>query len=388
MAGRCGAARLKPVSRKNHNFTIYNLQLNNMFIDRELKNFKISFDREIARFLDIKIREAGKISLWAARFTEDLKSYMTAGGGGKRLRPALMYFGYLALGGKNKKAIIRAAMSTEFLHACFLIQDAIIARADLRHGEKTMHYRYKEWAKNNLNLNDAECHHYGISQAICLSDIALGSAFSALSESFFLHKFKIKAINKLNSMVCGTAVGEMSDMLAEDISRVNEGRVINILEYKTARYTVEGPLHLGAILAGADKKTLKSLSDFSIPLGIAFQIQDDILGVFGSSKETGKPVGADIREGKKTLLIVKALEMGSAEQKKELRKALRNHKASAMQIEKARKIIIDTGSLEYSQKLAEKLVDASRRALARSKLNKKSEEFFASVAGFMIRRKK
>lgn len=359
-----------------------------MFVDRELKKFKTVFDREMSRFLDIKIREAGKISPWAARFTEDLKSYMTAGGGGKRLRPALMHFGYLALGGKNKKAIIKAAMSTEFLHACFLIQDDIIDRDDLRHGEKTMHHRYKEWAKNNLNLDDAECHHYGISQAICLSDIALESALSALSEAAFSDKFKMEAINKLNSMVFGTAVGEMSDMLAEDISRVNEGRVINILEYKTARYTVEGPLHLGAIMAGADEKILKSLSDFSIPLGIAFQIQDDILGVFGSSRETGKPVGADIREGKKTLLIVKALEKGSAEQKKELHFALRNHKASAAQIEKARKIIIDTGSLEYSRKLAEKLADDSRRALARSKLNKKSKEFFAGVAEFMIRRSK
>ncbi len=359
-----------------------------MFIEQELENFKSTFDREMARFLDCKIREAEKISPWAAVFTEDLKSYMAAGGGGKRVRPALMYFGYLMLGGKNKKAIIKAAMSVEFLHACFLIQDDIIDRDELRHGEKTMHCRYKEWAKNNLKLSSAECGHYGVSQAICSSDIAMEMAFGVLSESSFSDKFKIKAIDKLNSMIFGTAVGQMSDILAEDISRVNEKWVLNILEYKTAHYTTEGPIQLGAILAGADEKILKKLSDFSIPFGVAFQVQDDILGVFGSYEETGKSVGADIREGKKTLLIIKALEAGSAAQKKELMSFLGDHRIGMQEIERARKIIIDSGSLGYSQDLVEKLVAKSLRALAQSGLNKKSKEFFSDAAEFLIKRKK
>lgn len=359
-----------------------------MFIEQELKNFKIIFDSELTRFLDMKISKAQKVSPWAKNFAEDMKNYMMAGGGGKRIRPALAYFGYQALGGKNSEEMIKASMSVEFLHACFLIQDDIIDRDDLRHGEKTMHCRYGEWAKKHLNLSKAECHHYGISQAICSADIALEMAFYSLADSSFSEKLKMKAVSKLNRMIFRTAVGEMSDMLAEDTYRVREELVFNILEYKTARYTIEGPLHLGATMAGADDKVLKNLSDFSIPLGIAFQIQDDILGAFGSSKETGKPVGADIREGKKTFLIVRALEKGSQPQKKELRNVLGNHKASVKQIENARKIIIDTGSLDYSQKLAEKLVRDSRRALARSKISKKSKEFFFGVAEFMIKRSK
>jgi len=358
-----------------------------MEIEQDLKKFKVIFDRELENILDLKIVQAEKISPWAVNFAKDLKNYMFAGGGGKRIRPALMYFGYLALGGEKKKEIMRAAVSVEFLHSGFLIQDDIIDRDDLRHGEKTMHCRYDEQAKKILKLNKIESYHYGVSQAICLADVAISLSFEILSESLFEEKIKITAVKKLSDMVFGTAVGEMSDVLAEDTGQVSEDQAINVLEYKTARYTVEGPLHLGAIMSGADSKVLKILSDFAIPLGIAFQIQDDILGVFGSSKETGKPVGADIQEGKKTLLIVKALELGSANQKKELRFALRNRNASLKQIEKTRKIIIDTGSLEYSKKLEAKLANDACLALERSQLSETSKEFFYALAEFMVKRK-
>lgn len=358
-----------------------------MIIEQELKKFKIAFDVELEKYLDQKIVQARKISPWAVDFVKDLKKYMLAGGGGKRIRPALMYFGYLAFGGKKRKDMIKAAMSVEFLHACFLIQDDIIDRDNLRHGEKTMHFYYDRLARKNLNLNNAESYHYGISQAICSADIAFKMSFKALTEFSFEEKNKIKAIDKLCDMVFNTAVGEMSDALAENTKYVSEKQIISILEYKTARYSVEGPLHLGLIMAGADEKFLKYLTDFSIPLGIAFQIQDDILGVFGSSKETGKPVGADIREGKKTLLIAKALEKGSESQKKEIISSIGNPRISKKQIEKVRQIIIDTGSLDYSKKMAEKLVGQSRRALRQGKLSEKSQEFFSAVAEFMVKRK-
>lgn len=358
-----------------------------MIIEQELKKFKSVFDAELEKYLDQRIVQAKKISPWAVSFVGDLKKYMLAGGGGKRIRPALMYFGYLALGGEKRKEMIRASMSVELLHASFLIQDDIIDRDDLRHGEKTMHYYYSGLAKKDLNLDKAESCHYGISQAICSADIAFKMAFKMLIESSFEEKIKIKAIDKLCDLIFNTAVGEMSDVLAEDTKDITEEQAINILEYKTARYTVEGPLHLGLIMAGAGDKLLKDSTAFSIPLGIAFQIQDDILGVFGTSEETGKPVGADIREGKKTLLIVKALEWGSANDKKEIMSALSNRRVSAAQVEKVKQIIIDTGSLEYSKKLAEKLVDRSRRALMKSKLSKKNKKFFSDIAGFIIKRK-
>src|SRR4030042_6057598 len=104
--------------------------------------------------------------------------------------------------------------------------------------------------------------------------------------------------------------------------KTTEKEVLKMYEYKTAKYTIEGPLHLGAILAGADDKLLKTFSAYAIPVGIAFQIQDDILGLFGDEKKLGKPVGSDIRQGKFTILAAKAVEKASGKQKKIIKNIL------------------------------------------------------------------
>lgn len=351
-----------------------------------LKKFKKSFDAELERTLDLKIAEAKKISPWAVNFTKDLKDYMVEGGG-KRARPSILYYTYLAGGGKNKKAILRASVCAELIHVAYLIQDDIIDRDNLRHGKDAMHYHCEKWALKNLRMDKANARHYGISQAICISDIALEMAFRALADSPFEEKAKIMAIQKLAEMAFDTAIGQMSDMLAENLDSINEKDVIKILNYKTALYTFFGPISIGAMFAGKPKKYIERLAAFAIPLGVAFQVEDDILGVFGSQEETGKPVGADIREGKKTLLIVKALELGNAGQKKELLEALGNPKISDRKIERARRIIAETGSLEYSKNLAQKLVAQSREAIEKSKFDSRSKKFFIELAEFIIKRK-
>lgn len=359
-----------------------------MFIEQELKKFKVVFDKEMEKFLDLKIVQAKKISPWAEEMVQNLKNYALSAG--KRIRPALMYYAYLALGGKSagwrKKESLRLVMASEFIHTFLIIHDDVMDRDNLRRGIPSVHCIYKKLAeKNHYPVNAS---HYGNSQAISIGDMCFSFVGEIIAQSKLDRGSKDKLLKKISDIVFNTAIGQFHDVFAAAAKNgINAKHALTILEYKTARYTVEGPLHLGAIMAGASDKVLKSLSEFAIPLGIAFQIQDDILGVFGSSEETGKPVGADIREGKKTLLIVKTLELGSAKQKKELCSVLGNRQAGIEQIERARKIIINTGSLEYSKKLAEKLVNDSRLALERSKLNKESKEFFSAVAGFMIKRK-
>lgn len=358
-----------------------------MVIEQELKSFKTVFDKEMEKFLDLKIAQAQKISPEAREMVCNLKNYILSSG--KRIRPALMHYAYLALGGKSasrrKKEALRLAMASEFIHTFLIIHDDVMDRDDFRRGMPSIHCIYKKLAEKNHYPVSAP--HYGNSQAISIGDMCFGFVSEIISQSKFDRGVKDKLLKKISDIVFNTTIGQFHDVFAAAAKNgIDEKHVLTILEYKTARYTLEGPLYLGAIMAGAGGNILKSLSDFSIPLGIAFQIQDDILGVFGSSQETGKPVGADIREGKKTLLIVRALEQGSADQKKELSLALGNDKAGAEQIERAKKIIINTGSLEYSKKFAEKLVNDSRFVLKRSNLTKKSKEFFSAVAEFMIRR--
>lgn len=355
-----------------------------MPIEQELKKFKTIFDREMTRFLDKKIREAEKISPQLREMIVILQEYIS--NGGKRIRPCLMYYTYSALGGKNIKEALKIGLALEFTHTFLLIHDDIIDRDNLRRGKPAVHFIFKKIAEKNKYYADHS--HYGVSQAISIGDMCFGFVNEIISQSQINYKIKNKLLKKISDIIFYTTAGQFYDVYASmtnDTITIKD--VLSIQEYKTARYTAEGPLHLGAIMAGVEAKIMKNLSDFSIPLGIAYQIQDDIIGVFGSSEETGKPVGADIREGKRTLLIMKSLEQGNEKQKKELNYILGNRKIGADKIERARKIIIDSGSLKYSQELAQRLIVKSDCALRRSGLSQKSKEFFSSMAEFIIKRK-
>ena len=158
---------------------------------------------------------------------------------------------------------------------------------------------------------------------------------------------------------------------------------------KTARYTVEGPLHLGAILAGASQEILDELSAYAIPLGIAFQIQDDILGIFGTTERLGKPVGSDIEEGKITLLVSRALRDGTAEQKKCLTRILSLGESLAEKdIEEFRELIKATGAYDGAKALALGYIEEGKQALKaiENTLQPRAYDFLFSVAEYMMER--
>lgn len=356
---------------------------NGVDIETELKNFKTIFDRELDGFLRAKIQAAKKISPLAGEMVKVLSDYVLRAG--KRIRPALMYHTYLAMGGRQKKEALRAAMAPEFMHTFLLIHDDVMDKDDMRRGNPTVHYFYQRAARKKYHSKDAV--HYGNCQAICVGDMAFSFAGEIIASSRFGGTVKDRLMEKISRIIFNTTIGQFFDIRAAALkSGIGENDVLKILEYKTGRYSVEGPIHLGAIMAGADRETLKKLSGFAVPLGIAYQIQDDILGVFGSEEETGKPVGADIKEGKKTLLAVKALELGNANQKKELRASLGNAALRASEAERARNIISETGSLEYSRNLAEKLIGEARQSLNQSGFDNQSKEFFSQVAEFIVER--
>jgi geranylgeranyl diphosphate synthase type I len=183
-----------------------------------------------------------------------------------------------------------------------------------------------------------------------------------------------------------TVSGEIFDVILEAKGSATEKEVLEVHRNKTAKYTVEGPLHLGAMLAGADGKMLRDLSDYAIPVGTAFQIQDDILGAFGNEKKLGKPVCSDLREGKQTLLVVKALENSDRHQKRMIEELLGKKEATEEEIEEFRQIVRNTGSLEYSQALARKLIDRGKEALKSSSLAGGTKEFLSGIADYIVNR--
>ncbi len=350
-----------------------------MEISNTLKLYKEKIELRLRSFLDEKIAEAEKISNSSKEIMEFIKGFNLRGG--KRIRPILIIMAYKSLGGKNDDAIIDIAVSAELMQSFLLIHDDIIDDDDLRRGGPTIHRIYAEKYKD---YNDPK--KFGESMAIIAGDLLASLGNEIISESDFNEKKKLKLLQKFNKVVKLTGYGEIIDILSGLRTDMTEENISKMHRLKTAVYTIEGPLHMGAIAAGASDEQLKILSEYAIPLGQAFQIKDDILGMFGSEVKLGKPADSDIKEGKKTLLIIKAIENADKEQMEFIKNALGNKNITEKELIKLREIIKKTGSLDYSQHLAEKRVKKAKNTIKNFGLNEGGKEFFLGLPDYIIKR--
>lgn len=349
---------------------------------KTLAEYKQKVEPELEAFFEKVISENRKSDKNIADALSHAKKITMSGG--KRARAAFMYYGYLAAGGKNKKEMLKASISIELIHSFLLMHDDVIDCDELRHGVKTMHTYYAEAAKKHIKNKDAN--HFGNSIAIIIGDILGAFGNRVLFEAKFDPKTVVKALRKMQDIVSCTAIGEAQDVYIENKGQATEKEVMQMYENKTAKYTIEGPLHLGAILAGADRNFLQMLSEYSIPAGIAFQIQDDILGVFGQVKKIGKPVGSDVRQGKQTILVAKALKNADRAQTKILKNCLGNTNLTEKDLDQFRQVIVETGSLAYAQKMAEKLIMEAKEKIGRASMQKEAKEFLLDIADYMLNR--
>lgn len=305
--------------------------------------------------------------------------------GGKRLRPVLLILGYEAVSAKKNPDIFRAAIAVELMQSFLLIHDDIIDDDSLRRGKRTVHRLYEDDFRKIRGCARSE--HLGVSSAILAGDLLAVLGTEVLSRASFHERHKLKAISKFNKVLVNTIFGQLMDTLSSISKGTSEADLGLIHRLKTAIYTIEGPLHIGALLAGASGKQLRQLSSYALPLGRAFQIKDDVLGMFGSERQLGKPVWSDVRQGKKTLLIVKALEKADAAQKAFIKRCLGNDRVSEKDMETFRKVIRDTGSLQYSQNLSARLAVHAKSALKHSGLRKKPVEALLWLADYIIARR-
>jgi geranylgeranyl diphosphate synthase, type I len=296
----------------------------------------------------------------------------------KRLRASFVYFGYL-LGKNEPDEKIRQPMEAiELVHTALLMQDDVMDQDDLRRGLPTTHKFFE-----NGDL------HFGESMANTLADSVLTMGYERMLRSDFDKDLTIKATLKLLRGITNTAYGQSFDVDLEKINDWVEDDVMALHKAKTAIYSYENPLFIGAILAGLEGKVFEILHDYSMDGGVAFQLQDDILGVFGDSEVTGKSDASDLIQGKRTLLVLKALEMGNEEQKEAIKKIWGNRKAKKEDIELAKKAIIDSKSLDYNKKISRELAEkASNTAemLRDLKLNPTAIDFIGGIARYMVDR--
>jgi geranylgeranyl diphosphate synthase type I len=354
-----------------------------MDIKKELGKLKKKIDPEIEKVLNEAIdnsREEGELITGAL---EQVKKITLSGG--KRLRPALMYWGYKGMGGKKEKDILETVVSIELIHIFLLIHDDVIDNDPQRHGIETIHHRYRKVGKRFENIGK-NSQHFGNSMGIIVGDIVGAIGNQVIYKSNFSSDLIVKALKRLQSIVATVAIGEAQDIIIEYRRKSSEKEVVDMYKNKTAKYTIEGPLHLGAILGGAQEKDLKNITEFSVPIGIAFQIQDDILGIFGSEKKIGKPVGSDIREGKQTILVIKAMKNADKYQEKRLNFLMGKEDITRKEVLEFRKIITETGALEYAKKVAEDLIIEGKSKIDKMNFNEETKGYLVGVADYMTQR--
>ena len=347
-----------------------------------LLEYKKKVDVELERYLKGKITEYENISEFSGRFTRHLTEYTLRGG--KRLRAALIYYSYKLFGGEDEDEIVKLSMFIELIQSFLLMHDDIMDRSLLRRGGMTVHKIYEKYSKEHNFQDDA---HFGCTMGILSGDLAKQFALEVIGESHFPAANKNKLISLIASEISKVIFGQIQDILLTYNYPIGykEEDVLKVHWYKTALYTYKLPLFAGAILTDATDTELKALDGFAMPGGVAFQIRDDIIGVFGKSEETGKEIKGDLIEGKKTLLVTEAYKNGSQDQKEKLDKYLGKEDLTDSEANEVRSIFIDTGSLEYSKEECKSQVEKAKKSLKNlSDKDKESYEFLEGIADYMI----
>lgn len=307
-----------------------------------------SFLSEQAAFLAEVSEDLGPLTAWLARLMH----------GGKRLRPAFCAWAYLGVGGQDVDAGLRAAASLELLQACALVHDDVMDGSDLRRGIPAAHRRFATMHRGAGWLGDPD--RFGTGAAILLGDLCLSWSDELLYRSGLPAQAIAAAKPVYDLMRTELMAGQYLDLLEQAQAGASIDRVMRVVRYKSAKYTIERPLHLGALLAGGSPAMLEGLSAYGLPLGEAFQLRDDVLGVFGDPAISGKPAGDDLREGKRTLLVAMAMQRATAQQAEQLREGLGDPHLGAEAIAELRGVIETTGALAEVEDV---IADRTERAL-------------------------
>lgn len=347
-----------------------------------LKDYLKKSDPFFEKFLKQKENESRKNDPLAG---DIIKSFAEVARKGKKIRGSLITLGYQAAGGKLDKNIIDTSLFIELFHAGVLVHDDIQDRGDFRRGIPTLHRQFEKMgSKLGIKIDN---YHYGEAIAIDAGISAYFYSFDKLLESKFPADRLIKTALIYSKYVQRVSDGQSLDITGTTSKKTNEKYVLTMLKLKSAEYTGVLPLLIGASLAGMeDKKRLKALENYGLSFGWAFQIQDDILGIYGNEREVGKDVGSDIKEGKNTLFMFHLAENGTTSQKVFMKKTLGNQRASPKDIEKMKQILKDAGSYDFVVKKGWDYVEKGMKYVPQITKDKKTQDILKSLIYYMMER--
>jgi len=345
-----------------------------------------------ARLTQIRQEVAGALDAFLARqravlgaIADDLLPCIQAMeellAGGKRLRPAFCYWGWRAAGGEDCPAIYAAAASLELLQASALIHDDVMDASDTRRGRPAVH---RQFSARIAAANSSVAEQFGTGAAILIGDMLLSWTDEMYQASGFPPDVLRRGQRALDAMQTEVAAGQYLDILSQAKRSTSVADAMRVMTFKTAKYTIERPLQLGALLAASSQAAGEAVAavctGYGIPLGIAFQLRDDLLGVFGDPARTGKPISGDISEGKRTVLMAFARERASAGQARLLEEHLGDRALTPEGASAVKAVLTDTGAVGECEALIAANVKEAMAALDGAPIPAEAKSALAALA--------
>ncbi len=324
--------------------------------------------KALTEFLDV---QQGRLAEIGPELAELVQAARDATSGGKRLRPSFCYWGFRAAGGDPRQPVLKAAASLEMLHVSALVHDDVMDSSDVRRGAPAAHKRFEalQRARSEKSGLGGDPVGFGVGAAILLGDLCLIWADEMLHTSGFDAAALARASKFFDAVRVEVTAGQYLDLLAQASGEADMDRALRVLRFKSATYTIERPLHIGAALGGAGQHLIDSLSAYGLPLGEAFQLRDDLLGVFGDPAVTGKPAGDDLREGKRTILVAYAVEHASEVQLAEFNRLFGRPELDDDEIQLLREILQDSRAVQACEDLITERTEDALDALDRAPID-------------------
>lgn len=323
--------------------------------------------------------------------------------GGKRFRALFCYWGWHAVGRhgfdpfesdaeRDRFPVISAASALEVFHAAALVHDDIIDNSDTRRGAPAAHRLFGSLHGDSGWAGGAD--DFGRASAILLGDLLLGWSDELLDEGLATlpdRNAARVARAEFNRMRTEVMAGQYLDILEEQAwltqpDSEQRARAERVIVFKSAKYSIEAPLTIGGAIAGATSMQLAALRDFGLPLGIAYQLRDDLLGVFGDPEVTGKPSGDDLREGKRTMLVAIARERLAPGQRRLLDELLGDPELDAEQVRMLQRTITDCGAVDEVERLIADNLARATAVLADAPFSREARGELGSLAKAVTRR--
>ncbi|MBI2572686.1 polyprenyl synthetase family protein [Candidatus Woesearchaeota archaeon] len=335
--------------------------------------YRTSLKRFLESYLKTQATRYQKVNNWSTDTSQKLIPFTTSG---KLLRGSFVLFIAQALGNKETKKNLPVAAAVELIHSSLLIHDDIIDRDELRRGSKTIHEQYKT---TSPLLHDAT--HYGIAQAICVGDLGFVFATDLIVKS----TQAAKLMTLFSQEISNTIFAQMEDVHFTLSPKWPTPLAIEKMYlYKTARYTFSLPFKAGAILAQANPTTQKRLEKLGETLGLLFQLKDDELGLLGDEKKTGKPVGSDIREGKKTIHMHLLLKNTTKTETRQILSIIGNKHCSTQDIIYIQTLIKQKGIDQLLQKRMQTLAKNALAQIKQLPFQTKDKEQLISLTNYLL----